>query len=56
MYPTTDGTAAKKKRKRRNPLDAQHPPTTEMVLDALLALDEKKGTTIAVSDNLMQFY
>jgi signal recognition particle GTPase len=52
---SSDESATKKrKKKQRRHNEAHHPPTTEMVLEALMALDEKKGTTIkAIKDYIM---
>ncbi|KAF2365115.1 Linker histone H1/H5 domain H15 [Trinorchestia longiramus] len=49
-----EGAAKKRKKKQRRHNEANHPPTTEMVLEALMALDERKGTTIkAIKDYIM---
>ena len=46
--PSEESGVGKRKKRKRSALDAQHPPTTEMVMDALLTLDDKKGATIKV--------
>ncbi|XP_018006659.1 sperm-specific H1/protamine-like protein type 2 [Hyalella azteca] len=50
-----DEAGVKKQRKKaRRSSEALNPPTTEMVLQALMALDEKKGTTIkAIKDYIL---
>jgi len=50
-----DEKAKKRKKKRKTYSDAEHPPTTEMILDALADVTSPKGITVrAIRDHIMR--